>query len=785
MIISARYWARFITKAIESVVRLFHGEYAMKKFSTEVQLSREMSLLDATMIGVGAMIGAGIFVLTGIAAGVAGPGLIFAFFLNGLIALLTAMSYAELGSCYHDAGGGYLWVKEGLPKWNGFLSGWMSWFAHAVACSLYAIGFGAYFEHLLKEFNIVLPKIWFLSPQKMLAAIIAIIFGYVNFRGASETGKIGNIVTMTKIIILGIFVACGLHVMLGRSDWAASFSPFLPNGWAGIIRAMGLTFIAFQGFEVISQASEEIRNPKKNIPRAVFLSLLIVVPIYVLVAVASLGSIVPEGMRVWDYLGQNKETALVEVSKTFFVGGGVMLLFGGLISTISALNATVYSSSRVAFAMGRDRNFPAFFSGVHAKNFTPHRAIFVSLIIVVVMSLSFHIEDVASAADIMFLLLFLQVNVTLIRLRKMRPDLDRGFWVPFFPYLTIAGIILLFSLALYLFTYSPLGWLVTAAWIGAGLVVYKAYASKREIKHIQKLRALERLEKKEYRVLVAVGNLLTAERLSPIAVAIANKNHAEVLYVHVIEVPENKPLEKGLGDQEQAMVLLERATEFSNDPGLRARSIVKVARSVSQGIVDVAVQENCNFVILSRQKDPTFLERLFSSVIDSVLQKSPCEVAVLHGEIHTRPIRNILIPYSEDIHTRLALEVAPALAGHFGSKVTLGVVMDPELSFAESDERLQRIRERLVEYNLSADIDVVTNDGILQGVIILSQRADLILMGGRTGDFMELLLRRSLVQEITEETHCPVLWIKEYEEKESFWISLLRSSPKEVDHHGQ
>jgi nucleotide-binding universal stress UspA family protein len=176
---------------------------------------------------------------------------------------------------------------------------------------------------------------------------------------------------------------------------------------------------------------------------------------------------------------------------------------------------------------------------------------------------------------------------------------------------------------------------------------------------------------------------------------------------------------------------------------------------------------------------------LFSSVIDSVLQKSPCEVAVLHGEIHTRPIRNILIPYSEDIHTRLALEVAPALAGHFGSKVTLGVVMDPELSFAESDERLQRIRERLVEYNLSADIDVVTNDGILQGVIILSQRADLILMGGRTGDFMELLLRRSLVQEITEETHCPVLWIKEYEEKESFWISLLRSSPKEVDHHGQ
>src|SRR5512146_1469268 len=148
----------------------------MATFQTEVRLSREMTLLDATLIGVGAMIGAGIFVLTGIAAGVAGPALLVAFALNGVIALLTAMSYAELGSCYHDAGGGYLWVKEGLPAWNGFLSGWMSWFAHAVACSLYAIGFGAYFEHVCRELGIGIPHGYFLPPQKLLAAGIAILF---------------------------------------------------------------------------------------------------------------------------------------------------------------------------------------------------------------------------------------------------------------------------------------------------------------------------------------------------------------------------------------------------------------------------------------------------------------------------------------------------------------------------------------------------------------------------------------------------------------------------------
>ena len=198
---------------------------------------------------------------------------------------------------------------------------------------------------------------------------------------------------------------------------------------------MGQTFIAFQGFEVIAQSSEEIKNPRKNIPRAVFLSLLILVPIYILVAITAIGTVPSEGMKPWDYLPLQKETALVNVARNFFVGGGVLILIGGVISTISALNATIFSSSRVAFAMGRDRNFPAFFSKVHPKNFTPHWSILVSLIIIVLMAVSLPIEDVACAADIMFLLLFLQVNIAMIRLRKKRKDLDRGFKAPLFPYL--------------------------------------------------------------------------------------------------------------------------------------------------------------------------------------------------------------------------------------------------------------------------------------------------------------------------------------------------------------
>jgi amino acid transporter len=223
----------------------------VNKFDTEVRLSREMSLTDVTLIGMGAMIGADIFVLTGIAAGVAGPALVLAYLLNGVVTVFTAMAYAELGSSFHDAGGGYLWVKEGLPKWNGFLPGWMSWFAHAVACSLYALGFGAYFEHVLREVGVTVPHVLSLSPEKFLAALVALLFAYVNFRGASETGKVGNIVTTAKIIVLAIFVIFGLNLLLKRPDWREAFLPFMPHGFGGVLKAMGLTFIAFEGYEVI------------------------------------------------------------------------------------------------------------------------------------------------------------------------------------------------------------------------------------------------------------------------------------------------------------------------------------------------------------------------------------------------------------------------------------------------------------------------------------------------------------------------------------------------------
>ncbi len=686
------------------------------------------------------------------------------------------MSYAELGSCFHDAGGGYLWVKEGLPKWNGFLAGWMSWFAHAVACSLYALGFGAYFAHTLAELGVALPEWGFISPQKLMAALVALLFGYINFRGASETGKVGNAVTMAKIAILLVFIGFGLNLALRRTDLTVAFTPFLPNGFGGVVKAMGLTFIAFQGFEVISQCSEEIKNPKRSIPRAVFLSLLIVVPIYLLIAFTSLGAVSTE-TKPWEYLAEHKETALVELAKNFFPLGGVMLLFGGLISTMSALNATVYSSSRVAFALGRDRNFPALFGQIHKARYTPHLAILFSLVIVVAMALTLPIEDVASAADIMFLLLFLQVNVTLITLRRKRPDLDRGFFTPLFPYLTIVGIGLLLALAVYMFTYSPLGWLVTALWIAVGLVVYRVYASKREVQHSAKVKALAALERREYRILVPISNPHSMGDLLTIAAAIAKQHDGHVLQLHVVEVGDGVKLEAGREEASRVMPLLEKGEDILDQLGVRHSSLLKVSHRISQTIVETARDESCNFVLLGRSRSPSFVQRLFTSVIDGVVHDSPCAVAVLHGSLPASGVKRLMVPYGENAHTQLALEITPALSAHFGAEASVTLVLEPGVAGEVRAARVERVRSLVEKASLKARVDEVINAEVLPAVVHASRGVDLVVMGGRRGEFLELLIGQSLTKEITEAVAAPVLWVVEYIEEPSFWASVLRGHP--------
>lgn len=444
----------------------------------EESLERSLGLLDITMIGLGAMIGAGIFVLVGDAAGQAGPAVMLAFFLNGLVALIVGAAYAELASAMPRAGGAYEWVQAALRPVLGFATGWISWFAHAVACSLYALGFGSFTVELLAHWNLLqaLPfgrGAW----EAGLAVAVIVAFVLINIAGADETGLVENIVTGIQLLTLISLIAFGVSAIFSRAQPLAPYTPFLPEGFLGIGLAMGLTFIAFEGYEIIAQSGEETKKPGRNLPRAIFTSIVVATVVYVLISFVLVGGVTAPGEGpVYAYLGELGEMGLVEAAGQLMPYGRVILLIAGMASTMSALNATVYSSSRVAFAMGRDGQLPSWLGRVRQESQAPAMAIATSAVIITFMALTLPIQDVAASADIMFLLLFILVNYTLISLRRQRPEMERPFKMPFFPVLPWIGIVAGLALALTLYNLSPIAWIAALVWFAVGGVIYVGYS---------------------------------------------------------------------------------------------------------------------------------------------------------------------------------------------------------------------------------------------------------------------------------------------------------------------
>ena len=442
-------------------------------------LKRDMTLTGLVMLAVGAMIGAGVFLLVGMAAGQAGPGLILAFFLNGIIALIVGSCYAELISAVPRAGGVYHWSRIALSPQAGFFSGWMSWFAQATACSLYALGFGSFFTEIMKS-NLGFPSGDSLLISRLISVSVIILFLIVNLRGSGKTDRTEIVLSGIKLSMLIVVIAFGLSAIFSKPAPLSAYRPFLPEGFIGVLGAMGLTFIAFEGFEVIAQSGEEVKNPGKTIPRAIFISILLVIFVYLMISVVLQGAVkAPEGISTHKYLGQMGELGLMESSRQFMPMGKQILLLAGLASTASALNATIFSSTRIAFAMGRHGSLPTDLRKIHSKTGAPYVAILISGLVMTIMTLSLPIKDVAASADIMFLLVFVMVCASVWRLRRMRPDIKRPYRAPLFPFMPLFGILSGIGLSLSLFHVSLWAWLTFAIWIAGGGLVYFLYSRKK------------------------------------------------------------------------------------------------------------------------------------------------------------------------------------------------------------------------------------------------------------------------------------------------------------------
>lgn len=564
------------------------------------QLVRSLGLLDVLMVGIAAMIGGSIFVLTGPAIGFAGSAVIIVFIINGIITLFTAMAYAELGSAMPEAGGGYLWVREGLPRPNAFISGWMAWLAHIIAGSLYAVSFASFLTGLLDMTNIShdLLLLNFIPVDKLIAVLSIAAFIYLNFKGTSETGKTGVIVTIIQLGLIFILITAGIWIMNGSPDWKMNFSNFVPMGITGIVAAMGLTFIAFEGYEVIVQTGEEVKNPRRNIPRAIFISLGAVIILYCLIAFVSIGAIFPPGIESWKYIGSADELGIMKAAELILPYGAFIVLGGGMISTLAALNATTFSSARVAFAMGRNYNMPNQLSAIHRKNKTPYVAILISGIIMAIMAYGLPLAQIAVAAGVIFLLLFTQVNMALITIRRIYGDkLEYGFKTPFFPVIPITGIFLNLGLAVYLLFTQPLSWAITIVWVVIGFFVYRMYTFRKEIEHYAPIVTSEGdLERKDYRILIPYTPE-DPDRLLKYAIRVAKENIGEINILRVITVPKQTPLSAGTGYAETARKSFEPLDKLLDQENIPNHYLVRISHDTNEAILATVEEQKIDLLI--------------------------------------------------------------------------------------------------------------------------------------------------------------------------------------------
>ncbi|MBU0492894.1 MAG: amino acid permease [Chloroflexi bacterium] len=780
----------------------------------EVTLARTLGLFDATMIGLGAMIGAGVFVLTGIATGEAGPAAIIAFALNGIVTMFTAFSYAELASAIPEAGGGYSFVKRAMPTSLGFLAGWMLWFAYTVACALYATGFGGYFVELLSSYwpaahaALVgtLGQHWTVA---LFTFVISAFFVTLNVLGADVTGKAENIVTVTKVIILGVFIAFGLVALFQRPDAASAFTPLFPKGFGGVLVAMGLTFIAFEGYDLIATISEEVKDPTKNIPLATFISLGIAVIIYLFILLVSIGAVDPHNFDVfgmtydqlpaalgihapidpndptintaWEIMGIYKETGIVRAAENFMPEFGVALIvFGGLFSTMSALNASVLASSRVGFSMGRERMLPRILGVIHPTRRTPHVAVLVTGLIIIAIAIGLPLEVVGSGASLMFLLSFALTNAAMILIRVREPNLKRGYREPLFPLLPILGIVSNLGLAIYQFTFQPLAWYVGLAWVALGVVVYLVYTVRAEKGEPLPVKILleERLVPKDYQVLIPLANEEQGRLLGILGAAIAWAHDGEVLALHVVRVPVQLSISDGRVFLKEGRPILETAIRQAKQVNVPVHTMIRLDRSIDRAIRETARERQVDLMILGWPGYTESEDRAFGSVIDDMAQDPPSDLAVVRFREREAP-HSIMLPTAGGLNAALALELALAQAREYQHRtneqprIVVFTVMRPGTS-PEDQKHLQQNVARItngIDYPIETKMTFAPD--IVEGILAEAEHHNLVIMGATEEGPFERLFFGTIPERVARQCPKTVIMVKRYRGPVRFWLQRL------------
>ena len=716
-------------------------------------LSRDLGLVSALAIGTGTMIAAGIFTLSGLAVGYVGSAAIVSFLLAAVVAAFTALTYCEFTSIYPSSGEGYLYARKTFPPLLAYLVGWCILLGYASSCAFYIASLSTYFNEFIWHVPVAaLPGLVFLGALTLL-----------NMKGTKESGTFQIVVTVAKIALLVWFVAGGLG---GFSAAAITerFSTDLPL----IASTAALVFITFFGFSAIAASAGEVMNPTKTIPRAIFISMLVVTVLYALVVLV---------VVVAD-LTEYTEAAMGVAARAFLGPiGGAVIVGGAIFSMISASNASILAGSRVALSMSHRSHLPRFFGIISARTHTPYLAVLAAGGSIAIFALLLPLEDLAHFANLVLLLALCFVNGALIVHRRRFPDIERPFRVPLVPLLPALGI----AANIYLIMQIPMqghlqpvlfailallvGLFWYAAWRGTRYEVPDAAGPG---SRIVALRASPR--EAPFRILLPVYNPHTAEPLLRIAATLAKRRDGEVTLLRVVQVPDQLPPELAREAIEAEDDMLERLATLEGELGVPITTEVRVGHNVARAILEARREDRSHLILLGWKGFTTTTRKILGEVTDDVVRLARADIMLVRFGPERAAPRRILLPTAGSVHARKAGGYALGLTEGGGGTLTLAGVVPadvPERNRAEKEKWLAGERAEMPE-GASVETRILAGAGVVESIVAASGDYDAVMVGASGDSFSSRILFGTIPERIAREAPGTVIVLKSHERVKAF-----------------
>ncbi|MFQ3474796.1 amino acid permease [Halonotius sp. F2-221B] len=726
---------------------------------SEEELAKDLTLTSALTIGIGTMIGAGIFVLPGTAVEMAGPLSAGAFILGGTIAIFTALSASELGTAMPKSGGAYFYVNRGLGPLFGSIAGWGNWIGLTFASAFYMFGLGEYVNAFVTVPGLALGPLS-LSGAKIVALLGGAFFVSVNYVGAKETGKLQNAIVFILLGILTVFTLFGLL----NAD-IQTLRPFAPEGVDPLLPLTGIIFVSYLGFVQITSVAEEIQDPGRNLPIAIIGSVVIVTAIYALVLLAVLAAVPNEVVA-------GNDTAVVEVAR-ILIGpiGAAALLFGGLLATASSANASILASSRINFAMGRDKIVSPSLNEVHERFGTPYKSIALTGALILLFIVVGNLELLATAGSVLHLVVYGLLNIALIVFREGDPaEYDPEFTVPFYPFTPILGAVLSFALIVFI---EPFVIALCGLFVALAVAWYLLYARSRTTQEgVLSEYVLSRPEEMpdaavsaaesvapdggEYRVMVPLSNPRTERDLIELASLLAKANGGTVVATHIVQVPDQTPL---YADSEQlnridaeSEKLLRAARDDAETFGADVETKTIVSHRSFEEVFDAARTDNADLVVMGWGGDSPMTAGRVESPLDELTSNLPCDFLVMKDRGFDPS--DVLVPTAGGYSSDLSAEVAEVLLAN-GNDVSLLYVVDDESEQADGEEFLSEWAE---ERGLDDAERIVDTSGDVEDSIARhAEDRSMVIIGATREGLLSRLVRGSLAFEVLNDVDCSVL----------------------------